>query len=279
VNSVISASRGLRYLAAMAAIVVVCIAACGRGPVLPATAPIITAGTVTFKFYISTNGSISPSNDAYIIALNINQGLNNVYGSPEQPGYPTLAEAQGLTYGHWDQLIFYGFCPSQQTLNFFCVQNQPSNAFYYAYKSFIGFGQTTVRWQKIFLSANQFTFFPNANFGSGSGNAMLVTIPITELDVRPTPSPNPSPTSSAIPLPTPDNLYVQLFTADSSGNAQDQMTCGLNSQDTIPIIDLTKRNVYTFTTCANKPGGGPTDPNAYLLGGEIDVVPIPSPSA
>jgi len=80
-----------------------------------------------------------------------------------------------------------------------------------------------------------------------------------------------------VPQATPDNLFVQLFTADVNGNALDQMTCGLNSQDTIPNISLTTRNVYTFSVCATKPGGGPTDQDAYLLGGEIDVVPIATP--
>jgi hypothetical protein len=273
----IGATRVWRALAATIAIGTVLVAACGRGPVFPPSGTIAAPGTITFKFYVSTNGSINPGNDAYIIALNINQGANNVYGSPEQPGYPTLAEAQGLTYGHWDQLLFYGVCPQSQTVNFFCITGLPSNNFYYADKSFIGIGQTQVRWQRIFLSANQFTFFTNASFNGGTNNAMLITIPIAELNVRPTPSPNPSPTSSAIPQPTPDNIFVQLFTADQNGNALDQMTCGLNSQDTIPNISLTTKTVYTFSACASKPGGGPSDPNAYILGGEIDVVPIPTP--
>jgi hypothetical protein len=277
VTLTIGAHRVWRALAAALAIGAVTIAACGRGPVFPPTGTSAAAGTITFKFYVSQNGSINPTNDAYIIALNINQGANNVYGSPEQPGYPTLAEAQGLTYSHWDQLLFYGICPVTQTQNFFCITGLPSNNFYYADKSFIGVGQTQVRWQRIFLAANQFTFFTNASFAGGTNNAMTITIPITELDVRPTPSPNPSPTSSANPQPTPDNLYVQLFTADASGNALDQMTCGLNSQDTIPNISLSTKNVYTFTACGNKPGGGPSDPNAFILGGEIDVIPIPTP--
>jgi hypothetical protein len=277
VTLAIGANHVWRLLAAAVAIGTVMIAACGRGPVFPPTGTSEAPGTITFKFYVSQNGSINPSNDAYIIALNINQGTNNVYGSPEQPGYPTLAEAQGLTYGHWDQLLFYGICPPSQTQNFFCIQGLPSNNFYYADKSFVGVGQTLVRWQRIFLAANQFTFFTNASFAGGTNNAMTITIPISELDVRPTPSPNPSPTASAIPLPTPDNIYVQLFTADSNGNALDQMTCGLNSQDTIPNISLSTKNVYTFSACGNKPGGGPSDPNAYILGGEIDVIPIPTP--
>lgn len=272
----IGATRVWRALAAAVALGTVVVAACGRGPVLPPTGLNSTAGTITFKFYVSQNGSITPSNDAYIIALNINQGANNVYGAPEQPGYPTLAEAQGLTYGHWDQLLFYGVCPPSQTSNFFCITGLPTNNFYYADKTFVGIGQTLVRWQRIFLSANQFTFFTNASFSGGTNNAMLITIPIAELDVRPTPSPGP--TSSAIPQPTPDNLFVQLFTADVNGNALDQMTCGLNSQDTIPNISLTTKNVYTFSACASKPGGGPSDANAYILGGEIDVVPIPTPT-
>ena len=245
---------------------------------LPPTGTIAKAGTITFKFYVSQNGSINPSNDAYIIALNINHGTTNIYGPPEQPGYPTLAEAQGLTYGHWDQLLFYGICPLSQTTNFFCIQNLPTNNFYYADKSFIGVGQTQVRWQRIFLNANDFTFFTNASFNGGTNNAMSITIPIQDLAIRPTPSPNPSPTSSANPQPTPDNLFVQFFTADQNGNALDQMTCGLNSQDTIPNINLATKNVYTFLACANKPGGGPSDPNAFILGGEIDIIPVPSPS-
>jgi hypothetical protein len=277
VTLAIGANRVWRVLAAAVAIGTVMIAACGRGPVFPPTGTSAAAGTITFKFYVSQNGSITPSNDAYIIALNLNQGTNNVYGSPEQPGYPTLAEAQGLTYGHWDQLLFYGVCPPTQTQNFFCIQGLPSNNFYYADKSFVGVGQTLIRWQRIFLAANQFTFFTNASFAGGTNNAMTITIPISELDVRPTPSPGPSPIASAIPLPTPDNIYVQLFTADSNGNALDQMTCGLNSQDTIPNISLSTKNVYTFSACGNKPGGGPSDPNAYILGGEIDVIPIPTP--
>lgn len=275
VTLAISANRVWRVLAATAALGIVLVAACGRGPVLPPTGLLSNQGTITFKFYVSQNGSITPSNNAYIVALNINQGSNNVYGFPEQPGYPTLAEAQGLTYAHWDQLLFYGVCPASQTQNFFCIAGLPTNNFYYADKSFVGVGQTLVRWQRIFLSANQFTFFTNASFSGGTNNAMLITIPISELDVRPSPSPGPS----ANPQPTPDNLFVQLFTADVNGNALDQMTCGLNSQDTIPNINLATKNVYTFTACASKPGGGPTDPNAYILGGEIDVVPIPSPGA
>jgi hypothetical protein len=278
VTLAIGANRVWTVLAAALAIGIVMVAACGRGPVFPPTGTTAGPGTITFKFYVSQNGSINAGNNAYIIALNINQGTNNVYGSPEQPGYPTLAEAQGLTYSHWDQLLFYGVCPTQQTQNFFCIANLPSNNFYYADKSFIGVGQTLVRWQRIFLAANQFTFFTNASFGGGTSNAMTITIPIKELDVRPTPSPNPTPTSSANPLPTPDNIYVQLFTADASGNALDQMTCGLNSQDTIPNISLSTKNVYTFSACGNKPGGGPSDPNAYILGGEIDVIPLPSSS-
>ena len=273
VTLAIGANRVWRALAATAAVGTVLIAACGRGPVVPPTGTAAN-GTITFKFYVSQNGSINPSNDAYIIALNINQGLNNVYGSPEQPGYPTLAEAQGLTYGHWDQELYYGICPPSQTQNFFCITNLPSNNFYYADKSFVGIGQTLVRWQRIFLSANQFTFFNNGSFSGGTNNAMTITIPIAELNVRPTPSPNPSPTASAVPQATPDNIYVQIFTADQNANVLDQMTCGLNSQDTIPNISLTTRSVTAFTACANKPGGGPSDPNAYILGGEIDVVPI-----
>gem|GEM_PF-1415975 len=268
----IGANRVWRALAATVALGAVAIAACGRGPVFPPSGTTAAAGTITFKFYVSQNGSITPSNNSYIIALNINQGSNNVYGAPEQPGYPTLAEAQGLTYGHWDQELFYGLCPPAQTQNFFCITGLPTNNFYYADKSFIGIGQTQVRWQRIFLSANQFTFFTNAGFSGGTDNAMLITIPISELDVRPTPSPGPS--SSPNPQPTPDNLFVQLFTADDNGNALDQMTCGLNSQDTIPNISLSTKNVYTFQACASKPGGGPSDANAYILGGEIDVNPI-----
>ena len=67
---------------------------------------------------------------------------------------------------------------------------------------------------------------------------------------------------------------MQIFTADQNANVLDQMTCGLNSQDTIPNVSLTTKSVTAFTACANKPGGGPSDPNAYILGGEIDVIPI-----
>ena len=231
---------------------------------------------MTFKFYVDlANGQISPGDGAYIIALNINQGLNNVYGSPEQPGYPTFAEAQGLTYGHWDQEIYYGTCPVNIT-NGFCNSSIPSNQFLYAFKAFTGGGSNTVKWLNIQqLPANSYQFFPNNSYSTGNGNAMQITIPITALNLRPSPTPIPGSSASPTPAPTPDNLYVQFLTVDTNGFPQDQMTCGLNSQDTIPNISLSVRKTYTFLACGNKPGGGPSDANLFIYGGEIDVIPLP----
>ncbi|HLJ84698.1 MAG TPA: hypothetical protein VKT51_11035 [Candidatus Eremiobacteraceae bacterium] len=276
-----SITRKWRFAAAALAIAVAAVAACGRGPVFPPTVSGPPVGSITFKFYVDlTNGSIAPSDGAYIIGLNINQGPNNVYGSPEQPGYPTFAEAQGLTYAHWDQELYYGTCPFGQNANGFCNPTLPANQFLYAFKAFTGGGSNTVKWLTITQNPpNSYLFFPNNSFSNGSGNAMQITIPITALNLRPSPTPIPGSSASPTPAPTPDNLYVQFFTVDTNGVPQDQMSCGLNSQDTIPNISLSVRKSYTFLACANKPGGGPSDQNLYIYGGEIDVFPLPGASS
>ncbi len=274
----IGVSRTWRIAAVGLVIALGAIAACGRGPVFPPTTSGPPPGSLTFKFYVDpANGAISPSDGAYIIALNINQGANNVYGAPEQPGYPTFAEAQGLTYGHWDQEMFYGTCPVGQTANGFCTTTIGSGLLYYAYKAFTGGGSNSVKWLPIQqVPPNEYQFFPNNSFGNGAGgNSMQITIPITALNLRPSPTPIPGSSASPTPAPTPDNVFVQFFTVDTNGLPQDQMSCGLNSQDTIANISLTQRQVYTFLACANKPGGGPSDANLYIYGGEIDVIPLP----
>jgi hypothetical protein len=271
-----SITRNWRYPAAVLAVAVASVAACGRGPVFPPTFSGPQPGTITFKFYVDpSNGNIAFGDGAYIIALNINQGQNNVYGSPEQPGYPTFAEAQGLTYAHWDQELYYGTC--QQPPNNFC-QSLQQGQFFYAYKAFTGTGNSSVQWVRNTLPLNSFQFFPAQNALGGTNNSMQITIPISALNVRSSPTPIPGSSASPTPAPTPDNVFVQFFTVDTSSVPQDQMSCGLNSQDTIPNISLTVRQKYTFLACGNKPNGGPSDANLYIWGGEIDVFPLPAPS-
>jgi len=233
--------------------------ACGRGPVTP---PPVVPFTATIQFQLYVNGQITPTQGQYIVAINANtsatSNVNAVAG--ETPGMPTASEAQGTppTYTHWDQEFVYGPATLAAT-----------NGFLYYYKVLsVGGGVTSVRFLQIVLNTNNYTFIPNASYGTGSGNVLSITLPLNNISIRGNPTPPGNPPTITTPPVT--NIYVNFITTDTSGIPQDQL--GPNGLGTVgyavnvPITQDYACQLPNFSSVS-----GPSNPNLFIIGGQITV--------
>ncbi|MBC5823858.1 MAG: hypothetical protein GIW99_00965 [Candidatus Eremiobacteraeota bacterium] len=240
-------------------------AACGRGPVeqIKSTS---AAGTITFEMFVQ--GQIVPSQGAYIIAVNANVDSSTNVNPNEAPGEPTIAEAQAGTFVHWDQEMFYGVCP-RTTSTGFCAQNPPAG-FTYAFKALNSAGGShTITFVPIILTANQFTFIPNASNGTGTNNALQIRLPIASLSF----SSGSTATPPATAPPAATQIFVNFITVDTNGIPQDQLAC-LTGQTIGPIALTGQPNTVTFTRPASCAGGA-VNPNLFITGAEVIVNPSP----
>jgi hypothetical protein len=250
----------LRRAATLCLVTVVAFIAsgCGRGPVEP---PPFVAFTQTIQFQLYVNGQINPSQGNYIIAINANTtpttNVNAVSG--ENPGMPTANEGQGVppTYTHWDQEFIYGSATSAAT-----------NGFLYNYKVLSGgAGTTTVKFFPIILNTNDFKLVTNGSFGTGSGNVLSITLPLTNVSIRGNPASANPPT---ITSPTVTQIYVNYITTDITGTPQDQL--GPNGLGTVgysvalPITANYACQLPNFSSVS-----GPSNPNLFIIGGQITV--------
>jgi hypothetical protein len=233
---------------------------CGRGPVEP---PPLIATIPTIEFQVWVSGQITPSQGNYIIAINtnLNPSTNVNAGLGETPGEPTAAEGQGspATFTHWDQNIQYGSSTSALV-----------NGFAYQYKLLTGStGSTTVRFFPIVLNTNDFILIPNGSAGSGIGNVLSITLPLEDISIRGNPASSTPPT---ITSPKVTQIYVNYITTDTSNIPQDQL--GANGLGTIgytQIVDITKAGTTQLPNFSS--ASGPSNPNLFLIGGQITVKP------
>ncbi|MDQ2817734.1 MAG: hypothetical protein M3T49_05920 [Candidatus Eremiobacteraeota bacterium] len=235
---------------------------CGRGPV-ETLKPSVQTGTITFALYVA--GQITPSQGAYIIAINANIDSATNVNPGEAPGEPTIAEAQAGTFVHWDQELFYGVCPPTSTG--FCTANPPTG-FTYAYKALNSAGGShTIAFVPIILTANDYTFIPNASSPTGTNNALQIRLPISSLQI-----PNGfSATPPATAPPAATQIFVNFVTVDTAGTPQDQLAC-LSGQ-TIGPIALTGSPAAINLTRSTSCQGGASNPNLFITGGQIIVNP------
>jgi hypothetical protein len=233
------------------------VAGCGRGPVEPP--PLITT-IPTIQFQIWVAGQITQSQGDYIIALNtnLNPTTNVNAKAGETPGEPTAQEAQGTpaTYTHWDQEIIYGYSTTSP------------NGFDYRYKVLTGgAGTSAPEFFPIVLTANQFQLVPNGSVGTGSGNMLSITIPLQEISVRPNPNGANPPT---IDSPAVTQLYVNYITTDTTGTPQDQLgALGLNTVGFTQIVSTSSSATYSIPNFSS--ATGPSNPNLFIIGGQITV--------
>ena len=230
---------------------------CGRGPVEPPP-PSTFVPTIQFQLYV--NGQITTTQGNYIIAVNanINPTTNVNAAQGENPGMPTAQEAQTVppVYTHWDQEFVYGSATQIST-----------NGFFYNYKVLTGgTGTTTASFFPIVLTTNQFTLIPNGSFGTGSGNVLTITLPLSDISIRGNPlSANPP----TIVTPAVTQLFVNYITTDTTGTPQDQL--GPNGLGTIGYqltVPITQNATITIPNLSTT---GPSNPNLYLIGGQITV--------
>jgi len=155
------------------AAVVICLTACGRGPVEPIA--VSTGPTITIQLFVQ--GQIVPSEGDYLVVFNENTGVApnfiNVNGngpSHEQPGEPYIVEAYGVVpapFTHWDQTIEYGSNPSGLPN---CPLSTPSNMSYCFKAVTQNGGGIVVNFIPITLTPNSFTFNPAGSGNGGTGN-------------------------------------------------------------------------------------------------------------
>ena len=231
---------------------------CGRGPVTP---PPIIASTATIQFQLYVNGQITPGQGNYIIAINANTdpstNVNVVSG--ENPGMPTAQEAQGTpkTFTHWDQQFIFGSSSGGAT-----------NGFFYNYKILTGgAGTSTVTWFPIVLNTNDFQLITNGSFGTGSGNVLSFTMPLVDLSIRANPNSSNPPTITTPPVTF---LYVNYITTDTLGIPQDQLgPDGLGTIGYALPVDITHANTVQLPNFSA--ATGPSNPNLFIIGGQITV--------
>lgn len=258
-------TRTIRRAGAMC--LVSCVAAfaafgCGRGPEEPPPL-IITVPSIQFQIWV--NGQITPSQGNYIVAINadVNSTTNVNAVQGETPGEPTAQEAQGSppTYTHWDQEFVYG----SSTLG------QP-NGFLYAYKVLTGAaGATTATFFPIILTTNQFTLIPNGTVGTGSQNVLSITIPLSQISVRGNPKGANPP---IISTPVVTQLYVNYITTDTAGTPQDQLgALGLGTVGFTQVVNTSVTSPTTFQIPNFSSATGPSNPNLFIIGGQIIVTP------
>lgn len=250
----------LRQLTLLCLVTVVAfvVSACGRGPVEP---PPFVPFTPSIQFQLYVNGQINASQGNYIIAINANttptSNVNAVSG--ENPGMPTASEGQGIppTYTHWDQEIIYGSATTAAT-----------NGFVYNYKVLTGgAGTTSVKFFPIILNTNDFQIVTNGSFGSGSGNLLSITLPLINISIRGNPSSANPPT---IVTPAVTQIYVNYITTDTTGTPQDQL--GPRGLGTIGYsIALPVNANYACQLPNFSSVSGPSNPNLFIIGGQITV--------
>lgn len=235
---------------------------CGRGPVEPP--PLITT-VPSIQFQLWVQGSITPTQGDYIIAINANvnptTNVNAAFG--ETPGEPTAQEAQGspATYTHWDQELIYG-----------STTIAAANGFDYKYKLLTGgAGTTTASFFPIILTSNQFQLIPNGSVGTGSGNVLSITVPLSQISVRGNPNSSNPPTIST---PAATLLYVNYITTDTTGTPQDQLgalglgTVGFTQTVNTNVMSPTTTQIPNFSSAT-----GPSNQNLFIIGGQIIVTP------
>jgi hypothetical protein len=210
-------------------------------------------------------GQITPSQGDYIIALNadVNSTTNVNANAGETPGEPTAQEAQGTpaTYTHWDQEIVYGYTTSGY-----------ANGFLYQYKVITGgAGGSVASFFQIVLTTNEFQLITNGSVGTGSGNVLSITIPLSDISVRGNPSGSSPPTIST---PQVIQLYVNYITTDTTGTPQDQLgALGLNTVGFTQIVNTNVTSQTTYSLPNFSSATGPSNPNLFLIGGQITVNP------
>lgn len=235
---------------------------CGRGPEEP---PPLISTVASIQFQLWVNGQITQSQGNYIIAVNanINPTTNVNAGSGETPGEPTAQEAQGTpaTYTHWDQEIVFGSS----------TVGQP-NGFVYKYKVLTGgAGTSNASFFPIILTSNQFQLVTNGSAGSGTGNALTITLPLSQFSVRGNPNGSNPPT---ITTPAVTQLYVNYITTDTNGVPQDQLgALGLGTVGFTQTVNAAVTVPTTFPIPNFSSATGPSNPNLFLIGGQITVTP------
>ena len=267
-------------MGAAVAALIVCLTACGRGPVEPIG--VSSGPAITIELFVA--GQIVPSEGDYIIVLNENTGaapnfinINGNSVSHEQPGEPTIVEAYGVVpapFTHWDQAIEYGSnpsglpnCPLSSAINpSYCFKAVTQNG-----------GGIVVNFIPITLEPGTFTFNPAASGNGGQNNAIVMRLPLACLSIF---AGDDVPCGSVTQTVT--QIYINFITLDTTGTPQDQLAClaGLNFTVDVSVdntVQLTKP-----TNCASPP---PSNQDLLITGGFVSVTgtgltasPSPSPS-
>jgi hypothetical protein len=260
-------SNVLAASAAAAAAVLLCLTACGRGPVEPIGFG--NSATITIQLFVS--GQITPSQGDYLIVLNTNTGtapnfLNvNFPQTQEDPGEATILEGYGLSpppFTHWDQAFVYGSNPNGMPN---CTP-APTNGFFYCYKAVTQSGGTiTIKFVPIFMAPNTFTFNPSGNGGSGTGNAIILRLPLACLSIFA----GSDFQSCDLVTPTVTQIYLNFITLDNFGVPQDQLAC-IAGQTFIINVSVTNTQQLTKPTNCTQPPP-PSNQNLLITGGIVQV--------
>ena len=254
--------RSIGLAGAAAAAGVLCLTACGRGPVEPIAS--LKNPTITIELFVQ--GQITPSEGDYIIALNTDTGSTGSFVdvNPNEPtGEPTIIEAYGSNpapFTHWDQAFVYGSNPSGLPN---CT-TAPLNGFLYCYKAVSQNGGTiTIKFVPIILTPNTFTFNPNGNGGSGIGNAMIITLPISCMSIFAG-----SDSQSCDTVTTSvTQVYVNFITLDNTGIAQDQLACIAGQSFPVNLTVSNTQQLVKPSNCTPQP----SNPDLLITGGFIAV--------
>ena len=257
-SNVVAASAGA------AAAVVLCLTACGRGPV----EPIGFAGGASITLELFVSGQIAPSEGDYLIVLNENTGsapnfVNLNTGTGEQPGEATILEGYGLNpppFTHWDQAFVYGSTPNGLPN----CSPAPANSFFYCYKAVTqNGGGITIKFVPIIMTPNTFTFNPAGNGGSGTGNAIILRIPLSCLSIFA--GADSSSCDSVTPQVT--QIYVNFITLDTTGTPQDQLACNAGQTFIIDVTTSTTQQLTKPTNCQTQP----SNQDLLITGGLVQV--------
>lgn len=202
-------------------------------------------------------GSITPAQGDYIIAVNAVTASGTSVNPGESAGMPTVAEAQALSYTHWDQEFVYGFDTTTAP-----------NGFAYSYK--VSTSGTAI-FVPIILTTNQFIFNPSLSSGTGVNNTLSITLPLASLSVRSNPIGTNPPT---VTTPAAVLLHVNYITLDTSHQPQDQLgCCSLQTSGYDLLIDLSLANTYFNQLTTPPTKQGPPNPNLFITGGQVIVTP------
>jgi hypothetical protein len=254
--------------ASAAAAVLLCLTACGRGPVEP-PGSFANGPSITIQLFVS--GQIAPTEGDYLIVLNTNTGTApnfvnvNFAQTQEQPGEATIVEGYGVNpapFTHWDQAFVYGSNPNGLPN----CSPAPVNGFFYCYKAVSQTGgQTTIKFVPIIMTPNTFTFNPAGNGGSGTGNAIILRLPLSCLSLFG----GTAGLSCDQVTPAVTQIYLNFITLDNNGIPQDQLAC--NAGQTF-IIDVTVSNLQQLTKPTNC-GTVPPNQDLLITGGLVQVNP------